>query len=378
MTVRFVVVRGALALTLLALAGATLWIATLPAAVRITAEPIPQAELVELIASMKPPKRQRPVVAVVGINDATEVTDYILPPSILRRADVAEVSLLATLPGPVKLFPALTVEPDATIAQFDAANPEGADYVIVPQMSRADDPQVLRWLREQAEKGASIIGICAGARIVGQARLLDNKRGTTHWFYVNELRDATPSIVYVPNRRVVADGQVITTTGITASMPAMLLLIEAIAGRSKAEAVAKDLGLAAWDASHASSRFTLTRPFAITVASNFLTFWNRERLGVELQPGAEEASIALVSDAWSRTYRSRAVSFADAAGPVETRHGVRLIPDERATDWSDSDQVAAMTNRKPAVALDEALRAIAARYGDRTADVVAMQLEYPR
>ena len=32
----------------------------------------------------------------------------------------------------------------------------------------------------------------------------------------------------------------------------------------------------------------------------------------------------------------------------------------------------------PALALDETLRAIGARYGSRTADFVAMQLEYPR
>ena len=34
---------------------------------------------------------------------------------------------------------------------------------------------------------------------------------------------------------MVADGSVVTTTGITASMPMMLTLIEAIAGRAKAE-----------------------------------------------------------------------------------------------------------------------------------------------
>ena len=40
------------------------------------------------------------------------------------------------------------------------------------------------------------------------------------------------------------DRGVATTTGITASMPMSLTLIEAIAGRDKAEAVGRDLGLA--------------------------------------------------------------------------------------------------------------------------------------
>jgi hypothetical protein len=33
--------------------------------------------------------------------------------------------------------------------------------------------------------------------------------------------------------------------------------------------------------------------FATTVLGNFLTFWNREQLGIELQSGMDEVSLAL-------------------------------------------------------------------------------------
>ncbi|MGE3871318.1 MAG: DJ-1/PfpI family protein [Parvibaculaceae bacterium] len=318
------------------------------------------------------------MIAVVGINDATEVTDYLMPTGILRRADIADVILLATTAGPVKLFPTLTVEPDATIAEFDARTPDGADYVIVPQMSRADDPIILAWLREQVDKGATIIGVCAGARIVGAAGLLDNKRATTHWFYISQLRNKTPSMTYVPNRRVVADQGIVTTTGISASMPVTLMMIEAIAGREKAKAVADDLGLSVWDASHVSSRFQLTRPFVSTVAGNFLAFWNYEELGFELQRGMDEVSIALVTDAWARTYRSDAVSFAASLEAVETRNGIRLIPDDIADNWRQGKRLPTSLGSNPSSALEQALKDIAARYGERTADVAAMQMEYAR
>ena len=48
---------------------------------------------------------------------------------------------------------------------------------------------------------------------------------------------------YVADRRLVVDQGVTTTTGITASMPMSLTLIEAIAGRDKAEAVGRDIGV---------------------------------------------------------------------------------------------------------------------------------------
>jgi transcriptional regulator GlxA family with amidase domain len=212
---------------------------------------------------LKPPKRRRPLIAVIGNNDATETTDYVMPYGILRRADVADVVALATQPGPVTLYPALRVEPDATVAEFDTQHSEGADYVIVPGMSRDDDPAVLQWIRSQKAKGATVIGVCAGAKVVASAGLLDGKRATTHWCYLNQLRAGHPMIRYVADRRFVVDQGVATTTGITASVPMSLILIEAIAGRDRAEAVGRDLGLAEWDARHDSSAFKLTRPFAL-------------------------------------------------------------------------------------------------------------------
>jgi transcriptional regulator GlxA family with amidase domain len=376
---RRLIVRGGAALVGLAVVGFGVWILFLPAEpARAGAPAIDRHEAEQIIHGLKPLKRQRPVIAVVGINDASETTDYLMPVGILRRADVAEVMAVATQPGAVLLDPALRVEPDATIAEFDARFPDGADYVIVPKMSRDDDPAALTWIKNQAARGATVIGVCAGAKVVAAAGLLDGKRATTHWYFVRELRRMAPTAVYVPDRRIVVDRGVATTTGITASMPMSLTLIEAIAGRLRAEAVARDLGLARWDASHDSDAFMLTRPFALTVLGNVLAFWNREELGIELLPGIDEVSLALVADAWSRTYRSRAVTFAGTGGAVQSRNGVRIVPDRVSSGWPPDRLRPAVGARKPAEALDEALAAIRERYGQRTADVVAMQLEYPR
>jgi putative intracellular protease/amidase len=366
------------AVGLLAIGGA--WVLSLPPAPATTAAPpVPKEEADAALAALKPPKRQRPLIAIIGINDATEVTDYLMPYGILRRADVADVVALATQPGPMKLYPAaLTLEPQATVAQFDAEHPEGADFVIVPAMSRDDDPAVLEWLKGQATKGAMIVGVCAGAKIVAEAGLLDGRRATTHWYYVDELRDKHPAVRYVADRRLVVDQGVATTTGVTASMPISLTLIEAIAGRDKAEAVGRDLGLTHWDARHEGDAFKFTRPFALTAVRNTVAFWNREQLGIELTPGVDEVSLALVADAWSRTYRSRAVTFSRTEGAQQTRNGMRILPDKVAASWPVEHLLPAIGDRPPARALDETLEAIGARYGIRTADFVAMQLEYPR
>jgi transcriptional regulator GlxA family with amidase domain len=362
---------------LVAIGGA--WILSVPPVPTANAAPqISKEEADATIEALRPPKRQRPLIAIVGINDATEITDYLMPYGILRRADIADVVALATEPGPVRLYEALTVEPQATVAEFDAQHPDGADYVIVPAMSRDDDPTALGWIKSQATKGAIIIGVCAGAKVVAAAGLLDGKRATTHWYYLKELREKHASIRYVADRRFVVDQKIATTTGITASMPMSLTLIEAIAGRDKAEEVGRDLGLNEWVARHNSEAFQFTRSFALTALGNTLAFWNREQLGIELTPGVDEVSLALVADAWSRTYRSHAVTFAGSADAVETRNGIRIVPDRTAMNWPTVQLLPAVRDRKPAQALDEALQGIEARYGMGTANFVAMQLEYPR
>jgi hypothetical protein len=214
--------------------------------------------------------------------------------------------------------------------------------------------------------------------VVANAGLLDGKRATTHWYFIEDMLKAHPSIQYVANRRLVVDGRVATTTGISASMPFSLTLIEAIAGRAKAEAVAAELGVRRWGARHNSAVYKFTRPFALTAMANKLAFWSHEDLGLELTPGVDEVALALVADAWSRTYRSRAVTFAATTNALETRNGIRIYPEAATTEWPAAQLLAPIGNLPPADALDEALHLITVRYGIDTARMVAMQLEYTR
>jgi transcriptional regulator GlxA family with amidase domain len=339
------------------------------------APPVPEEEAAATLAALRPPKRPRPLIAIIGINDGTETNDYLMPFGILTRAGIGDVVALATNPGPVTLFPVLKAAPDATIAEFDRDHPDGADYVIVPAMHRDDDPAALAWIQSQAAKGAIVIGVCAGAKVVANTGLLDGKRATTHWYYLKKFRENHPALTYVPDRRLVVDKAIATTTGITAAMPMMLTLIEAIAGRDKAQSVASDLGLTHWNARHDSSAFHFNRPFAMTAMSNSLSFWNHEKFGLPIWPGMDEVALALVADAWSRTYRSRAVTFSDKGDAVTMRGGIRIYPD--TADWQSEMQLPPLSDIKPAQALDRALAAIADRYGTATARLVAMQLEYP-
>jgi len=331
---------------------------------------ITDAERAALLAQLKPPKRARPVVAVLAANGGTETTDFVVPLGVLRESGVADVYAVATHDAPITLMPALKVRPDLDAAQFDARFPEGADYVIVPALHDSKDPEAVAWLRAQAKSGATAVGICDGGWVLGAAGLLDGRAATSHWLWVSRMPSTFPGMTWVIDRRYVVDRGVATTTGISASVPLSLTLVEAIAGRARAEETAARFGVPSFGSAHVSRDFTLDRPAFYTAARNLLAFWSHERLDLPVADGVDEVALAFTADAWERTYRASVRTLA-ASPEVTSRRGLRVI-----ADATGAPERPIGLPRSGTSAVDAVLGDIAARYDARTADFVALQLEY--
>lgn len=326
-------------------------------------------------AGLEPEPGRRPLVAVVAENDGTETTDFLVPYGILASSEAVDLVAVSMRSGPVALHPALTVELPETSASFDAQHPQGADFVIVPAMHRADDPQLLAWLTRQAERGATLVGICDGVWSVARTGVLAGKRATGHWYSLDDLQATFPETTWVRDSRYVRDGSVITTTGVTASLPATIAIVESIAGRPAAAALAERLGVREWSAAHDSNQFALSARDVATAARNWLGFWRYEQLGIPVDSNTDEISLALTADALSRTYRSTAVALAPSSAPLRLKHGILLHPTVRAAGTAIEPLPAGVP---PALALDLALAAVERRYGAATADFVGLQIEYPQ
>jgi transcriptional regulator GlxA family with amidase domain len=362
--------------TLLALAAAALasFAFTLPSArPRLTAgAAVPDSERGALLATLRPTKRARPVIAVLAHNDGTETTDFLVPYGVLRASGAAEVVAVALRDAPVTLMPALRVRAELDFAGFDARYPEGADYVIAPALHRADDPAVTAWLAAQARSGATAIGICDGAWVLAAAGLLDGRTATTHWFSRDRLQKTVPGMTWARDRRYVADRGVVTTSGVSASLPLALTLVEAIAGRARATELAQSFGVSSWDASHASGDFVLDRPALLTAVANALSPWRHETVDLRLEPNLDLVSLAFTADAYARTYLSHVRSVA-AAPEVTSRQGLLVLADA-VTPANAGAEIALPPAGSSA--LDAALAGVTRRYGSATADFVALQLEY--
>ena len=326
--------------------------------------------------------RSRPVVALIGENSGTELTDFVIPYGVLAQSGAAEMVAVATQPGLLTMRPALKLQPEATIQQFDSRFPEGADYVIVPAVVKSADPVLLAWVAAQAAKGSTIVSICDGALVVANSGLLKGHRATGHWATEGLRKEKYPETNWLTNTRYVADGRLVSSAGISAAMPVSLALVEAIAGPRRAAALAQELGVTDWSPQHNSEVFHPHFGVNLTalVAVNFTNAWfhSMQSIGVPVAPGVDEIALALAVDAYSRTGRSHAYALAETSAPLLTRHGLRVVPDRVAGGPNSLSRILPGFGNEPsAQMLDKALAGISALYGRTTAYGVALDFEYP-
>jgi putative intracellular protease/amidase len=366
----FPVARFAAAIGLLVTA-----LACLPARALAT-EPPPSATASErIVAWAARAGRVRPVVAVVAENAGTELVDFMIPYGVIADSGVADVVALSTAPGPIRLRPALRVQAQQTIADFDAATPLGADYVIVPAVTEENvrDPALLAWLRAQSAKGATVVSICDGALVVANAGLFDGRRATGHWATRSRREEEHPAARWLGNTRYVADGNVVSSAGVSAAIPTALALVEAMGGTEAATRTAARLGAIGWSNTHDSAQFRIGVDAITTYIGNR---WLKpdDRLEIPVGDGVDDIALALTLDAYGRTMRSPVViATADGALP-RSSHGLVLLPP--LIPSGPAARTLALPEGPSLAALDRVLADIGRRYGSGTERYVALEMEY--
>jgi transcriptional regulator GlxA family with amidase domain len=168
------------------------------------------------------------------IFDGLTALDAIGPYEVLSRLPGAELRFVAKEPGQKRTDTgALGVQADLAIADLP-----GPDVVLVPggegNRPLMRDSEVLDWLRVAHESSTWTTSVCTGALVLGAAGILDGKRATTHWAFLDRLSELGAEPV---TERVVEDGKVITAAGVSAGIDMALTLAARIAGNEVAQAI---------------------------------------------------------------------------------------------------------------------------------------------
>src|SRR5690349_4358949 len=150
-----------------------------------------------------------------------------------------EFRVCAIDPGPLRAPGGITVRPRAGLGALATAG-----TIVIPGWRDIDErpPEaLLKAVRAAHARGARLVTICSGVFVLAAAGLLDGKRATTHWRYVDQLRARYPRIEVEPDVLYVDEGSVLTSAGSAAGIDLCLHVVRRDYGAEVANQVARRL-----------------------------------------------------------------------------------------------------------------------------------------
>ena len=169
----------------------------------------------------------------VLIFDDVNALDVIGPCEVLSKVPNAVMKYVSREPGPKSTDIGIKL-----IADFSLEQVQQPAILLVPGgqgiKSLTTDKQFIDWIRNCHIKTTWTVSVCTGALLLGAAGILKGLKATTHWMCLSSLANfgAEPQ-----KERVVIDGKVVTSAGVSAGIDMALTLAGLIAGETTAKAI---------------------------------------------------------------------------------------------------------------------------------------------
>lgn len=170
----------------------------------------------------------------VLLYDRFTALDAVGPYETLSRIPDAETVFVAERPGSVRTDNGvLGIVADKALDEVTRP-----DIVIVPGGPHPEvemkNSAVLDWLRAVDATTTWTTSVCTGSLLLAAAGLLDGRRATSHWLYLDRL---VPFGAEPTGERVVFDGKYVTAAGVSSGIDMGLGLLGRISGDEYAQAV---------------------------------------------------------------------------------------------------------------------------------------------
>lgn len=168
------------------------------------------------------------------IFDSITPLDIVGPIEVLARMPGAEIVIVGKQRGPVR-DPRThwTLTAEASLAEV--AKP---DILVIPGGAGVRplcaDESILDWVRTAHRTSAWTTSVCTGSLLLAAAGLLKGLTATTHWASKEALEQY--GALYV-EQRVVQQGKIITSAGVSSGIDMALTLVARIAGDDTAKGI---------------------------------------------------------------------------------------------------------------------------------------------
>jgi len=127
----------------------------------------------------------------------------------------------------------LSVNPSYTIQ----ACPQ-PDILVVPgglgTRKEMHNPILIDWIRNASQKAELILSVCTGALLLAKAGLLEGLSATTHHGAIELLKEVAPHTTIQANKRIIDNGRIIVSAGISAGIDMSLYVVAKLLGKGQA------------------------------------------------------------------------------------------------------------------------------------------------
>ena len=144
---------------------------------------------------------------------------------------IAEEDRIITCSGGLQVKPGASIE-----------NHPPLDILVVPGggVSRElSNPHVLEWIGRQDQQTRLTTSVCTGAFLLAECGLLNQRRATTHWTAIEMMRQRYPAVEMLANTRIVDEGHIITSAGVSAGIDMSLHVVSRLFGEEVAAQTAR-------------------------------------------------------------------------------------------------------------------------------------------
>jgi len=177
-----------------------------------------------------------PGITQLDFTGPFEVLSRIATPPSLSEASrfaQAQIHVVAKTMQPVVSDRGLGIMPTCTFAdcpQLDLICVSGGAGIV----EALDDSETIDFIRREGARARVVTSVCIGAFLLGAAGLLKGRRAVTHWAHV----DLLPLVgARYEKARIVRDGNVVTSAGVSAGIDFAFEVVAALAGPEVAEAI---------------------------------------------------------------------------------------------------------------------------------------------
>jgi len=181
------------------------------------------------------PDPSKKKVAILIFNNV-EVIDYSGPLEVLSDAGFDVFTVAATNdPVTTSAGDAVKLTPKYTFA--DAPQ---ADLIVIPGggFEAAKDSATVDWIKRESTGAEHVMSVCNGAFTLASTGLLDGLKATTTAGNINRLRQSFPALRVTPEERVIDNGKVLTTAGLSAGIDGALHMVDVMKGKGAGQTVA--------------------------------------------------------------------------------------------------------------------------------------------